>query len=177
MEGWGGEVGNHLLVDGGVFSETAEFALDCDARGIEWRGLDGVERRAALRVGVMMVVVEIACTVVEPAARCVDESGWIQGVHQVGQCEFRVLSVADLSPAFVVDDPSDDAGVAAVLADEEFELSLELLLLFGVGEDIDYGAIVECFGLAWPKRWHVLDEHETELIAGLIEQSWLHFDL
>lgn len=117
----------------------------------------------------MMVVVEIPCAVVEPAARCVNESGRIQGVYQVGQCEFRVLSVVDLSPTFVVDDPGDDAGVAAVLADEEFELSLELLLLFGVGKNVDYGAVVESLGLRGPKRWHVLDEHETELIARLIE--------
>ena len=119
------EVGCHfflvvldLLVDGCVFSKTAEFALDRDAAWIEGSGLDGVEGRAALGVGVVMVVVEVARAVVEPAAGRIYESCWIQRVHEVGEGEFGVFAFGDLAPAFVVDDPGDDAGVAAVLEDE-----------------------------------------------------------
>lgn len=107
-----------LLVDGCVFSKTAEFALDRDAAWIEGSGLDGVEGRAALGVGVVVVVVEVAGAVVEPAAGRIYESCWIQRVHEVGEGEFGVFAFSDLAPAFVVDDPGDDAGVAAVLADE-----------------------------------------------------------
>lgn len=144
FSGWvtGGVV--DLLVDGGVFSKTAEFALDRDAARIEGSGLDGVERGAALRVGVVVVIVEVAGAVVEPATGGVYESGWVQRVNEVGECEFGIFALGDLAPAFVVNDPGDDAGVAAVLADECFKLTLEFLLLLGVGKDGLDGAIVEC---------------------------------
>lgn len=66
-----------LLVDCCVFSKTAKFALDRDAAWIEGSGLDGVEGRAALRVGVVVVVVEVARAVVEPATGGIHESCWI----------------------------------------------------------------------------------------------------
>lgn len=37
-------------------ADAAEFALDADALGVIRCGCDGVERRAALRVGVLVVV-------------------------------------------------------------------------------------------------------------------------
>jgi hypothetical protein len=116
----GGIVGLDLLVDGCVFSETAEFALDGDAAWVMRSGLDGVEGRSALGVSVVVVVVEIAGAVVEPAACGVHEPCWVQGVYEVGESEFGVFAVGDLAPAFVIDDPGDDAGVAAVLANEKF---------------------------------------------------------
>jgi hypothetical protein len=132
-----------LLVNGCVFSETTEFALYGDAAWVMGSGLDGVEGCAALGVGVVVVVVEIAGAVVEPTACGVYEPCRVQGVYEVGEGEFWVLAVGDLAPAFVVDDPGDDAGVAAVLADEKFELALEFLLLVGVWEDGFDGAVVE----------------------------------
>lgn len=66
--GFGYRAFGDLLVDGCVLSETAEFALDGDAAWVVGSGLDGVEGRSALGVGVVVVVVEVAGAVVEPAA-------------------------------------------------------------------------------------------------------------
>lgn len=110
--------GLYLLVDGCVLSETAKFALDGDAARIVRSGLDGVEGRAALRVGVVVVVVEVASAVVEPSAGGVHEPCWIQGVYEIGECELGVFTIDDLAPALVVDDPGDDAWIAAVLTNE-----------------------------------------------------------
>lgn len=166
-----------LLVDSGVLADTAEFALEADAAGVVGAGLDGVEGRAALRVRVVVIVAEVACAVVEPAAGRIDESGGVEGVDEVGELELRIVGVADLAPAFIVDHPGDDAGIAAVLADEDFELALEFLLLLGVREDVLHRAVVQCPGLDGPERGHVLDYHQPELITGLIEQRRFDFDL
>lgn len=107
-----------LLVDGCVLSKTAEFTLDSDAAWIEGSGLSGVEGCAALRVGIVVIVVKVAGAVVKPAAGGIYESCWVQRVDKVGEREFGVFAFGNLAPAFVVDDPGDDAGVAAVLADE-----------------------------------------------------------
>lgn len=166
-----------LLIDGGVFSKTTEFALNGDAGRVKWGGLDGVEGRSALRIGIMVVVVEVTSTVVKPATRCVNQSGRIQRVYQIGQFELGVLSIANLTPAFVVDNPGDNTRIATVLANKQFKLSLELLLLFGIWKNVDYRAVVKSLRLAGPERWHILDDHETESIARLVKQSWLDFDL
>lgn len=144
FSGWvtGGVV--DLLVNGRVFPETAEFALDRDAARIEGSGLDGVEGGAALRVGVVVIVVEIAGAVVEPATGGIYESCWVQRVYKVGECEFGIFTLGNLAPAFVVNDPGDDAGVAAVLSDKRFELALEFLLLLGIGKDGLDGTVVKC---------------------------------
>jgi hypothetical protein len=92
----------------------------------------------------VVVVVEVAGAMVEPSAGGIYEPCRIQGVYEVGKCELGVFAIGDLAPAFVVDDPGDDAGIAAVLADEQFELALEFLLLLGVGKDGLDGAIIEC---------------------------------
>lgn len=132
-----------LLVDGGVFSETAKFTLNGDAGWVMRTGVDGVERCAALRIGVVMIIVEIAGTVIIPATGGNDKSRWIDRVHKIGQCKLGILAIHDLTPAFVVDNPGHDARIAAVLANKQFELTLELLLLFGVGQDCLCCAIVE----------------------------------
>ena len=169
--------GLYLLVDGCVFSETAKFTLDGDAARVVGSGLDGVEGRAALRVGVVVVVVEVAGAMVEPSAGGIYEPCWIQGVHEISECEFGVFAIGDLAPACVVDDPGDDARIAAVLANEQFELALEFLLLFGVGKNGLDGAVIECATLGRSKRGHVLDEHQTKLVTGLVEQGSFYFDL
>lgn len=110
-------------------------------------GLDGVEGCAALGVGVVVVVVEVAGAMVKPATGGDHQPRWVEGVYEVSECEFGILTVGDLAPAFVVDDPGDDAGVAAVLADEQLELALEFLLLLGVGENGLDGAVIECAAL------------------------------
>lgn len=166
-----------LLIDGGVLSKTTEFALDGDARGVEWSGLNRVEGRSALRVCIVMIVMEVACAMVKPATGRINQSGRVQRVYKVGQFKLGIFSVVDLAPAFIVDDPSNDAGVASVLADKHFELALELLLLFGIGKNVDYRAVFESLSLGWSEGWHILDEHEPQLITGLVEQGWFDFDL
>jgi len=136
-----------LLVNGCVFSQTTEFSLDGDTAWVVGSGLDGVEGCAALRVGVVVVVVEVAGAMVEPATCSDHQPRWVEGVYEVGECEFRILTISDLAPAFVVDDPGDDAGVAAVLADEQLELALEFLLLFGIWENGLDSTVIECAAL------------------------------
>lgn len=98
-------------------------------------------------------------------------------MYEVGEGEFGIFAFGDLAPALVVDDPGDDAGIAAVLADEYFKLALEFLLLLGVWEDGFNGAVVECAALRGSERGHVLDQHQAELVAGLVEQGGFYFDL
>jgi len=158
-----------LLVDGCVLAKTAEFSLDGDATGVEGSGLDGVEGCAALRVGVVVVVVVVASAVIVPSTCRVHQPRWIERVYEVCERKFGIFAINDLAPAFVVDDPGDDAGVAAVLADEQFELTLEFLLLICVRENGLDGTVIECATLRGSKRRHVLNQHQTKLVAGLVE--------
>jgi hypothetical protein len=125
----------------------------------------------------MVIIMEVAGTMVEPATGRVHQSGWVKRVHKIGEREFGIFAVDDLSPAFVVDDPGDDAWIAAVLSNKQLELALKLLLLFSVRQDSLDCAVVECATLRRSEGRHVLDEHQAELVAGLVEQSRLYFDL
>lgn len=63
----------------------------------------GVEGGSALRVGVVVVVAEVACAVVVPATGRVNKSRRIQLLDACGQLDLGVV-VCDLAPAFIVDD-------------------------------------------------------------------------
>lgn len=52
-----------------IVTYSAELALDADARRIVRTRVNGVERRATLRVGVMVVVREVASAMIKPKAK------------------------------------------------------------------------------------------------------------
>lgn len=83
---------------------TAKLALNGNACGVMWARLERVEWRTALRVGVMMIIVEVASAVVEPAGGRINEPGRIQLLGAAGQVEFRIVPIGDLTPPFIVDD-------------------------------------------------------------------------
>jgi hypothetical protein len=120
---------------------------------------------------------QIASTMVDPATRSVHQSRGVQRLNNISKGEFRVLAIGNLSPTFIVDDPRDNARVAAMLSDQELQLALEFLLLLGIGEDGFHRAVIESPRLGRSQRRHVLDQHQAELVAGLIEQCGLDFDL
>lgn len=60
--------------------------------------------------------------------------------------------------------PREDARVALELVNHELELASKLLLLCRVG-------------LAQRHRRHVLDDQESELVGGTVEEARLDFDL
>lgn len=123
------------VLDGDVVADAAKFALETDLVGVGRvrGGRDGVVGCAALRGGVVVVVEVVAGAVEVPAGRAVDEARRVELSHDVSEAELRIGGVGQLAPAFVVDDPGHDAGVVAVLFDEEFELSLEFHLLCWIG--------------------------------------------
>ena len=45
-----------LLLDGHIVAQAAKLALEADAFGVVWRGQARVEGRAALGVGVVVVI-------------------------------------------------------------------------------------------------------------------------
>ena len=147
-------------------ANAAKLALETDAVGVVWGGGQGGERGAALRLGVVVVVVEVARSVVVPAGYRADEAGGVELADALGQSELG-MGVGDLAPAFVVEDPREDARVALVLVDHGLELPLELGLLGvggpGVGRDAH--------------RRHVLHDEEAELVAGLVEEVWFDLDM
>ena len=49
-----------LLVDRNILADATEFSLKADTRWVERTRLDRVERRTALRVGVVVIVLDIA---------------------------------------------------------------------------------------------------------------------
>lgn len=50
------EKNQNLLLNRHVVADTAPFALESNARGVVWSRGRGVEGRAALRIGVVVVV-------------------------------------------------------------------------------------------------------------------------
>lgn len=134
--------------------DTAELALEANSAAVVRGRLDRVEWRAALRVGVMVVVGEVARAMVVPTRCRVDQSGAVHGPDALGNGVLGVRWRPDLAPAFVVDDldkvlvnqslmffgcchatyPGDNGRVAHVLVDQNVELAFKLGLLFTVGE-------------------------------------------
>lgn len=98
------EIERNLLVDGDVVPDTAKLALEANPAAVVRGRLDRVERRAALRVGVMVVVGEVARAVVVPARCRVDQPAAINGPDALGNGVLGVGWRPDLAPAFVVDD-------------------------------------------------------------------------
>lgn len=62
------------VVDGDVIPGPAELALEADTAGVVGARGGGVEGRPALRVRVVVVVVEVACAMVVPPGHGVDEA-------------------------------------------------------------------------------------------------------
>ena len=85
-------------------ANAAELALDADPVAVIWRRLDRVERCAALRAGVLVVVGEVARAVVVPARCRVDQPAAVDGPDALGDGVLGVRGCPDLAPAFVVDD-------------------------------------------------------------------------
>lgn len=159
------EAAEYLLVIGHNMSDTTKFALEADALGIILGGQDRVERCTALRVCVVVVVKEITVAMIVPSGNRVDKSRLIQVTDNLGKYLLRIWWAAQLSPSLIVNDPLNNRSVALVLVDEGFELTLKLLLLCTVR-------------LGWRRQaWHVLDNHQTNFIAGLVKQSRLDLDL
>lgn len=172
------------LLDGDVVADTSELALDADTVAVVRRRLDRVEWCAALGVGVVVVVGEVACAVVVPARGRVDQPAAVGGPDALGDGVLGVGWCPDLAPAFVVDHleirsaaaalcdcrgttyPGHNGGVAQVLVNHDVELALKLCLLVAIGERHTrrHGG-------------HVLDDHHTEGVGGVVKQVWLDFDL
>lgn len=102
---------------------------------------------------------------VVPAAGGVDEAGRVCRPDPVGDLELGVVA-GDLAPALVIDNPSDDASVTLVLVDHDTELALPLVLLVGVR-----------LAAAKKHAGHVLDDKETKLVTGVVEEIGLDLDL
>lgn len=121
-----------------------------------------------------------------PSTGSVNEPGRVLGPDLVCETKLGVVSAADLTPAFVVDDlitelaakhvyvleihtyPGDNAGVALVLSDENIQLALPLGLLFR--SRIATWFLNEHAG-------HILDDEQPQSVAGMIEEIWLDLDL
>ena len=100
---------------------------------------------------------QVASTVVKPPTSSVHQSCGIHRIDNISQGEFWVLSVHNLAPTLIVDNPGDNTGIATVLSDQELQLALEFLLLLGVRKDCFQSAVVESPGLGGSQRRHVLD--------------------
>jgi len=108
--------------------------------------------------------VEVTHTEVVPAGDGIDEARRVELADALCDAGLGVVTEGrELAPAFVVYHPSDDGGVAFVLVDEDFNLSLEFSLGIGVWRTAHRG--------------HVLDHEEAEFVAGLVEEVGLYFDL
>lgn len=84
--------------------DTTELALEANPATVVRGRLDRVEWGAALRVGVMVVVGEVARAVVVPARCRVDQPAAVDGPDALGNGVLGVRRRPDLAPAFVVDD-------------------------------------------------------------------------
>lgn len=102
---FGSEV--NLLVEVDILADTTKFTLQTDASCVVCRvvarPLVRPERRAALRSGVVMVVVEVACSVIRPSTNCIDKARRIKRPNVVCQSELRPRRTGRLSPFFIVD--------------------------------------------------------------------------
>lgn len=64
--------------------------------------------------------------------------------------------------------PRDDGGIAFVFLDHDLKLALELCLLFRV-----WRAVLR----VGRQARHILDHHQSDLVASLVEKIWLDLDL
>ena len=117
---------------------------------------------------------------VVPSRHGVDQTGWVKVSDSLCEAVFG-FAVVELAPAFVVDYlacvrmgrlfilvveayPREDARVALELVDHELQLAAKLLLLCRVGLPLRH-------------RRHVLDDEESELVGGAVEEAGFDFDL
>ena len=117
-----------------------------------------------------------------PPRNRVDEPGRVERAYKLRESEIRLYVVDVLAPPLVVDDPGEDAGMALELLDHERELALEFRLLRRA--DLEWLAVAGRPelgpGFRVPVRGHgghVLDDQETDGVAGFVEESGFDFDL
>lgn len=123
----------HLLLNRHVVTDSAPFTLESDARGVIRSGGRRVEGRAALRIGVVVVVLHhnisdysttlsvvgnkridtlaikltyrvVASPMIIPPCRGVNYSCWVDTAHYIYKGQLRIWRTRELSPSFVVDD-------------------------------------------------------------------------
>ena len=105
-----------------------------------------------------------------PTRGGINQSCGVQLSYSFNKLYLRLVCQLDLTPAFVVENPSNNGRVILVFADHQLQLSLKLGLVIcrrdGIA-DIDSRL----------HRWHVLIHEESQPVTGVIEQIWLDFDL
>lgn len=125
----------------------------------------------ALRARIVVVVMEITGSVIEPASYRIDQSRRVNRANGIGDVELGIIAaVTYLAPALVVDHPGDDAWVVLELLYHDAELPLELGLLDGCGH------IVRLAG-GGAHGGHVLDDEQTELVTGMVVELGFNFYL
>lgn len=102
VDGVDGRLDLPQVLRGDVVAGAAELALDGDALVVVGGGGPGVEGRATLRVGIVVVVVPITEAVVVPARGGVDQPRGVELLDARGQVVFGEVA-RDLAPAFVID--------------------------------------------------------------------------
>lgn len=151
--------------------DSSEFTLEADSVGVIRRIGTAMPGGTALRAGVVVVVVEITSSMIEPASDRIDQSCRVKRTDGVSDMELGVVAVVvDLAPALVVDHPSDNTGVVLELLHHDAELALKLGLLNGCGKVI---RLTSC----WAHGGHVLDDEKAEFVAGMVVELGLDFDL
>lgn len=86
-----------------VVADSAKLALDSNTFRIVRSRLDRVEGSAALRAGVMVIIMPVAIAVIDPAGSSVDQSGWIELLDTICKIFLGVI-IRNLRPSFVVND-------------------------------------------------------------------------
>lgn len=89
---------------------------------------------------------------------------------KVGQEELSVNTEEDEETY-----PGENTRIIAVLANGHLQLTVELDLLGGVGQDGLKGTIWRREVLERPESWHILYNKQSELVAGLIVQVHFNF--
>lgn len=87
------------------------------------------------------------------------------------------MSRGNISTTRGVTYPGRDAREALVLIDQQLQLACKFLLLRRIREDSLGGTVCQGLALQWAQCRHILDYHKTKLIACLVEQLILDFDL
>lgn len=108
----------------------------------------------------------IPSSVIMPPCYGINQPCWIKLSNAVRDMKLWI-AIRNLAPAFVVDDPGDNAWVISVFLDHDFELTFKLGL----------------FGISWssigvdPHGRHILHDQQTEPITCLVKEVRLNFDL
>jgi hypothetical protein len=94
----------HLLLCGNVMANTAKLALDSNSFRVVRGRVNGVPRRSALRVRIVVVVRIVSGAEIVPSRDGIDEPSPVKAADHLCKFEFRVVCLRLLTPAFVEDD-------------------------------------------------------------------------